>query len=188
MQDLIAKEFETHQKALVASRSLFEDIQKAGELFISTIKSGKKIIFFGNGGSAADAQHLAAELSGRYKKERMGLAGIAITTDTSAITAIGNDYGYDEVFARQIEAIANNGDLLFGISTSGNSPNIIKAFIRGRSIGCKSIGLSGKDGGKMKDMADVNIIVPSNDTPRIQEMHILIGHTLCQILDNNFDV
>ncbi len=185
MQNVILEEFNTHRQTLELMPPIFAEIQKAGELFVETIKNGNKIIFFGNGGSAADAQHIAAELSGRYKKERAPLAGVAVTTDTSALTAIGNDYGYDEVFARQVRALARPGDLLFGISTSGNSANVIKALNLARELSCKSIGLSGKDGGKMKDLCDANIIIPSNNTPRIQEMHILVGHTLCQILDNS---
>jgi D-sedoheptulose 7-phosphate isomerase len=165
---------------------LENDILKATNRIIDTLKQGNKIIICGNGGSAADAQHFAAELTGRYKMERMALPAIAITTDTSAITAIGNDYGYERVFDRQVEAYAKSNDIVFGISTSGNSQNIINAFKLAKEKGCYCIGLSGKDGGKMKDVCDINIIIPSNNTPRIQEMHILIIHIICQIIDDNF--
>jgi len=140
----------------------------------------------GNGGSAADAQHIAAELSGRFKKERIPLAGVALTTDTSALSAIGNDYGFEFVFSRQVEALAKEGDVLIGISTSGNSKNVINAINSAKKMGCKIITLSGKSGGAMKDMGDVNIVVPSNDTPRIQEMHIMIGHMICALIDEEF--
>jgi len=150
------------------------------------LKKGRKILICGNGGSAADAQHIAAELTGRYKIERKGLPAIALTTDTSALTAIGNDYGYEHVFSRQVEALARKGDLLIGISTSGNSRNVIYALQKAKEIGCRTIGFSGKGGGKMNDVCDLNIIVPSDDTARIQEMHIMIGHILCQLIDNEY--
>ena len=185
MKSAIEKEFlghlETIQKVI---KSMSEPLEEASKLAVETLKNGNKILLFGNGGSAADAQHIAAELTGRYKTERRGLPGIALTTDTSALTAIGNDYGYDRVFDRQVEALAQKGDLLIGISTSGNSKNVINAFKVGEQIGCKIVGLSGRDGGAMNDYCDVNLIVPSSDTPRIQEMHILFGHTICQIIDN----
>ena len=140
----------------------------------------------GNGGSAADAQHIAAELTGRYKTERGALAGIALTTDTSALTAIGNDYGYEFVFSRQLEALGREGDLLIAISTSGNSGNVLKALELARKIGIKTIGLSGRTGGAMNELCELNLVVPSNDTPRIQEMHIMIGHIICQAIDDAF--
>ena len=140
----------------------------------------------GNGGSAADAQHIAAELTGRYKTERGALAGIALTTDTSALTAIGNDYGYEFVFSRQLEALGREGDLLIAISTSGNSGNVVKALELARKIGIKTIGLSGRTGGAMNELCELNLVVPSNDTPRIQEMHIMIGHIICQAIDDAF--
>ena len=162
-------------------------IKKASKICIQALNNGNKIMLCGNGGSAADAQHIAAELSGRFKKERRALAGIALTTDTSALTAIGNDYGYEYVFSRQVEAIAKKGDVLIGISTSGNSANVINAINVAKKIGCKIITLTGKDGGNMKNLGDINIIVPSNDTPRIQEMHIMIGHMICYDIDSFFD-
>ncbi len=163
-----------------------EDLEKASKMAIDTLKNGNKILLFGNGGSAADAQHIAAELTGRYKSERRGLPGLALTTDTSALTAIGNDYGYDRVFDRQVESLANKGDLLIGLSTSGNSKNVINALQVGQELGCKTLGFTGRDGGNMNEVCDVNLIVPSDDTPRIQEMHILIGHIICQLIDDAY--
>lgn len=151
-----------------------------------TLKNGHKILLCGNGGSAADAQHLAAEFSGRYKKERRGLPAIALTTDTSVLTAVGNDYGYDRVFDRQVEALAREGDLVIGISTSGQSKNVIRALSLAKNLGCRTIGFSGRDGGVMSEFCDVNLIVPSEDTPRIQEMHILIGHIICEACEQSF--
>jgi len=161
-------------------------VEKAGKICVETLRNGGKILLCGNGGSAADAQHIAAELSGRFKKERKALAGIALTTDTSALTAIGNDYGFEYIFSRQVEAIANEDDILIAISTSGNSKNVINAIKSAKEIGCKIITLTGKDGGKMKNLGDINIIIPSNNTPRIQEMHIMIGHMICNFIDNEF--
>jgi D-sedoheptulose 7-phosphate isomerase len=184
MIEVIEAELNSHKETIdKVIDSLKPDIEKACMLCIDTLKKGNKILFFGNGGSAADAQHLAAELSGRYKKERRGLPGIALTTDTSVLTAIGNDYN---IFERQVEAIASKGDLLIGISSTGNSSNVIHAFMAGKNLGCKTLGLSGKGGGKMNGNCDLNIIVPSDITARVQEMHILIGHILCQSIDNEF--
>jgi len=162
--------------------SLENEIQKATQICLNALKNGNKILIFGNGGSAADAQHIAAEFVGRYKKERISLPAIALTTDTSALTAIGNDYGYNEVFSRQVEGLANDGDVLIGISTSGNSENVYKAFKTEKKV--QKISLLGKNGGKIKEISDLAIIVPSNNTPRIQEMHITIGHIICEIIDN----
>ncbi len=185
MKNAIEKEFQGHFEIIQkVMQTMQKPLEEASKLVVDTLKSGNKILLFGNGGSAADAQHIAAELTGRYKTERRGLPGIALTTDTSALTAIGNDYGYDRVFDRQVEALANKGDLLIGISTSGNSKNVINAFKVGQERGCKILGLTGRDGGIMNEYCDVNLIVPSDDTPRIQEMHILFGHTICQIIDN----
>jgi D-sedoheptulose 7-phosphate isomerase len=187
MKEMIEAELNSHKEAIEeVIASLRPIIEIACTLCVKVIKNGKRIFFFGNGGSAADAQHLAAELSGRYKKERRGLPGIALTTDTSAITAISNDYEYDYIFERQVEALAEANDLLIGISSTGNSSNIIRAFKAGRNIGCQTLGLSGKGGGKMNDKCDLNIIVPSDSTARVQEMHILIGHILCQAIDDAF--
>jgi len=187
VKGMILSEFNAHKSVLEKTmESLVGDIEEAVNLVVQTLKSGNKVLFFGNGGSAADAQHWATELSGRYKKERKGLAGLALTTDSSALTAIGNDYGFEHIFSRQVEALANSGDLLIGISTSGNSENVINGFKKGRALGCKSLGVSGRDGGKMSGECDLNIIVPSNDTARIQEMHIIIGHILCANAEDAF--
>lgn len=166
--------------------NLSGDIETACRVMVSALKDGKKVLIAGNGGSAADAQHIAAELSGRFVKERKALPGIALTVDTSALTAIANDYGYHHVFSRQVEALAQPGDLFIGISTSGNSQGILNAFETATKIGCKTLGLSGRDGGKMNGICDLNIVVPSDVTARIQEMHILIGHIMCKAVDDAY--
>jgi D-sedoheptulose 7-phosphate isomerase len=187
MQSIIEFEFSEHLKTAQATLEyIASPLEIAANLCIDSLKSGGKILIFGNGGSAADAQHIAAELVGRYKAERKGLAAIALTTDTSALTSIGNDYGYNHVFDRQVEALANKGDVAIGISTGGSSQNVISALSIAKNIGCKAIGFSGRDGGEMNTLCDVNIVVPAEDTPRIQEMHIVIGHTICQLIDNEF--
>lgn len=183
---MIKSELEGHLATIKATFALEVDIKKACETAVATLKAGGKILLCGNGGSAADAQHIAAELTGRYKTERGALAGIALTTDTSALTAIGNDYGYEFVFSRQLEALGREGDLLIAISTSGNSGNVVKALELARKIGIKTIGLSGRTGGAMNELCELNLVVPSNDTPRIQEMHIMIGHIICQAIDDAF--
>ena len=185
---MIEREFEAHRQTIEAViEKLIPDVERASLVAIETLKKGHKILLCGNGGSAADAQHIAAELTGRYKSERKGLPGIALTTDSSALTAIANDYGYERVFDRQVEALANRGDLLIAISTSGNSPNILSALKTAKKLGCQTIGLSGRGGGSMNEACDLNLVIPSNDTPRIQEMHILIGHTICQAIDDAFN-
>lgn len=185
MMEMVQRELNSHKETIEKTiESLQSYIYTACIIANETIKNGNKILLFGNGGSAADAQHIAAELVGRYKKERKGIPAFALTTDTSILTALGNDYGFDKIFEKQIEAIANPGDLLFAISTSGNSKNVLRALSFGRNIGCKTIGMSGYDGGAMSEFCDVNLVVPSNDTPRIQEMHIMIGHIICQGIDN----
>ena len=187
MKNIVLSELQAHKETLArVVDTLQSDIEQACKMAVQALKNGKKIILFGNGGSASDAQHIAGELTGRYKKERRGLPAISINTDTSAITAIGNDYAYDRIFERQIEALAQPGDLLIGISTTGNSENVVKGLDRGRQLGCATLGLSGKGGGKMNGRCDLNVVVPSDDTPRVQEMHILIGHTICQAIDNTF--
>lgn len=185
--EFITSEMEESIKTLSATKDALKDkIQEAALVLNKALASGGKIIMFGNGGSAADAQHFAAELSGRYKKERKALPGISITTDTSAMSAIGNDYGFEFVFSRQVEAIANKGDVLFGISTSGNSQNVLKAFESGKNIGCYCMGLSGRDGGAMNEKCDLNLIIPSANTPRIQEAHILVIHILCGLIEMDY--
>ncbi len=187
MLEMIQKELHSHKETIEKTIEIMvPDIQEASTLMVNTLKGGGKVLLCGNGGSAADAQHIAAELTGRYKSERKGLPAIALTTDTSALTAISNDYGYDRVFDRQVEALANKGDLLVGISTSGNSQNIISALTSAKSAGCQTLGFSGRAGGEMNKVCDINLVVPSTDTPRIQEIHILIGHILCQAVDNAF--
>lgn len=183
MRDFILTELEAHLKTSNAMQQILSDMENAARCLIEVLKNGNKILICGNGGSAADSQHFAAELTGRYKRERRAIGAIALSTDTSALTAIGNDYGYDFVFSRQVEALAKSGDVLFGISTSGNSKNVILAMHKAREFGCKCVSLSGRDGGEMKKLGDYNIIIPSNDTPRIQEMHIFVIHTLCDILE-----
>jgi D-sedoheptulose 7-phosphate isomerase len=187
MNKWIIEELNDHQQLIQkVIDSLGSNIEIACQMMISALKNGNKVLIAGNGGSAADAQHIAAELSGRFVKERRALPGIALTTDTSAITSIANDYGYQYVFSRQIEALAQPGDLFIGISTSGNSQGILKAFESAQKFECKTLGLSGRNGGKMNGICDLNIIIPSDVTARIQEMHILIGHILCKAVDNEF--
>lgn len=163
-----------------------EAIVQAASLMIQCLQSGGKLLFFGNGGSAADAQHLAAEFVGRFVLERSGLPAIALTTDSSILTSIGNDYGFDQVFARQIEALARPNDVAIGISTSGNSPNVIEAVNKARKQNVKTIGLAGKDGGVLAKSVDLAITVSSTNTARVQECHIAIGHILCELVENEF--
>lgn len=165
--------------------TLVPEIERAGYLMADALEHGKKILICGNGGSAADAQHIAAELTGRFKggNERSALPAMTLSSDPSTITAIGNDYGYEAIFARPVEAWGNAGDVLLGITTSGNSENVAKAIEMARKKNMKVVTLLGKDGGKLKGHADVEIIVPSDTTARIQESHILIGHILCAIIE-----
>jgi D-sedoheptulose 7-phosphate isomerase len=155
-------------------------IEKFCKLSADTIASGGKILLCGNGGSAADCQHIAAELVGRFKKERASMGAIALTVDTSILTALGNDYGFDLIFSRQVEGLGKPGDLLVGITTSGNSPNVIKAMKKAREMGMKTAGLTGSnEKAEIRNVSDVCVCVPSNDTPRIQEAHIMVGHIMC---------
>ncbi|EHQ24219.1 D-sedoheptulose 7-phosphate isomerase [Mucilaginibacter paludis] len=171
---------------LIRQDGFVDTIVLACNLITTCIRQGNKVLLFGNGGSASDAQHIAAEFTGRFVKERKGLPAIALTTDTSALTAISNDYGYKKVFARQVEALARPGDVLIGLSTSGNSENVIEGLLAGKQLNCKLLGLSGNNGGQMKNLCDVNLVVDSQITARIQEMHILIGHILCSAIDDLF--
>ncbi|UTJ07350.1 D-sedoheptulose 7-phosphate isomerase [Arcobacter roscoffensis] len=183
----ISQELQNHLSIVNSVINSMEDqLNETSKLILDTLKNGNKILICGNGGSAADAQHIASELTGRYKTNRKALPCIALTTDTSALTSIGNDYGYEKVFARQVEALVNEGDLFIGISTSGNSQNIITALKTAKDLGCNTLGLSGNDGGEMDELCDLNLIVPSSNTPRIQEMHILFGHIFCQLIDDEF--
>jgi len=186
MIEIIKNELKLHNEVSLEMNGLFASIESTAKLAIETIESGGKIILFGNGGSAADAQHIAAELVGRYKTNRKGLPAIALTTDTSAMTSIGNDFGYENIFSRQLEALLNKNDLVFGISTSGNSSNVIKALKFAKNYGVMTVGLSGCNGGEMNTICNINLVIPSNDTPRIQEMHIFVGHTLCHLIDLSF--
>jgi len=161
-------------------------IEKMAAICCAAIKDGHKILFCGNGGSAADSQHLAAEFVGRFVKERQGLPAIALTTDTSILTAIGNDYGYDDVFRRQVEALAAKGDVLVGISTSGNSANVIKAFEQAKKQGVTVMAFTGAKDSKMSALADITLQVPSTFTAHIQECHILVGHILCNAVDEMY--
>lgn len=171
-------------KDLIANTTT--QIEQSCQVIQDVIKRNNKIYLAGNGGSAADAQHIAAEMTGRFVKERKPLPGMALTTDTSALTAIANDYGYEFVFSRQLEAFAQPGDLFIGISTSGNSPSILNALEVAKMAGCRTIGLTGRGGGRMNTMCDINIVVPAEVTARVQEMHILIGHILCKAVDDLF--
>ena len=158
----------------------------AAEEIVKTLKNKGKILLFGNGGSAADSQHIAAEFIGRFQKERRALSAIALTTDTSVLTALGNDYGFDIIFARQIEGLGQQGDIAFGISTSGNSKNVWEGIQQAKKMGLKTISLTGCGGGALAKLSDVSIIVPSSTTARIQESHICIAHAICELVENQF--
>jgi len=184
MKPMIQSTLQAHLDAVATLPALAPRIAALGEALVSALRSGGKLLVFGNGGSAGDAQHIAAELVGRYVTERRGLAAIALTTDTSALTAISNDFGYEHVFARQVEALARPGDLVLGISTSGNSANVMRGLEAARMHGCHVFGLSGRDGGQMSALlGECNVVVPVGDTARVQECHILIGHMLCEFVD-----
>jgi len=182
IKEQIKKSYETKQ-SIYKDEELLSKIELVARKCILLYKDGKKTILAGNGGSAADAQHIAAELVGRYGFDRPSIPSLALTTDTSNLTAIGNDYGYDKVFSRQLEGMGQDGDLFIGISTSGNSANIINAFKSAKEKSIITVALVGKDGGEMAKIADISLVVPSFSTPRIQEVHILIGHILCDIIE-----
>ncbi len=165
------------------AETLSGEILKAAHTIRDCLSNGGKLLLMGNGGSAADCQHIAAELIGRFKKERKAIPALALTVDSSTLTALGNDYGFDTIFSRQVEALAAPNDAVLGISTSGNSINVILGLNTARELGAKTIGLMGNDGGSMKDSVDIGIIVPSDDTARIQEVHISIGHIICEIIE-----
>jgi D-sedoheptulose 7-phosphate isomerase len=171
------------QQALLEDADYQLQVSVVGHALAMALATGKKVLFFGNGGSAADAQHLAAELTGRYQVERPGLAGLALTVNTSSLTAIGNDYSYEMIFARQLEALGCPGDVAIGISTSGNSANVLRGIEAARSKKLATVGLTGGNGGLLGPLADYCIRVPSASTPRIQEVHILTGHILCEIVE-----
>jgi D-sedoheptulose 7-phosphate isomerase len=177
-------EFDEHALVLTATReALSTSFEKLVNTCVSALRNGNKLMFFGNGGSAADAQHLATELTVRYKTNRPAIAAIALTTDTSALTAIGNDFGFDELFSRQIEALGRAGDVAIGITTSGKSPNVIKALQLARTMGIVPAAFGGKGGGDLHGLADPLLIIPSATTARIQEMHIMIGQMLCGAIE-----
>ncbi len=179
--------YESAEVKKAVADTLADKILEAINMTRASFQKGGKLLLMGNGGSAADAQHIAAEFVGRYKKERRPVAALALTVDTSILTCVGNDYGYDNVFSRQVEALAHKGDVVIGISTSGNSENVIRGVDKAREIGAKTIGLLGHQGGKLKDKVDLAIVVPSKNTARIQEAHITIGHIICEILDEEFE-
>lgn len=162
---------------------MLPEISAVGQRLRDCLKQGGKILLMGNGGSASDSQHIAAEIVGRYKKERPGLPAIALTTDTSIITSVGNDYGFDFIFSRQVEALCMPKDVVIAISTSGNSKNVVKGVEAAKKIGATTIALSGGTGGVLETLCDFNLIMPSSETARIQEAHIFIGHSLCSILE-----
>tara|TARA_B100001105_G_scaffold210118_1_gene174552 strand:+ start:255 stop:860 length:606 start_codon:yes stop_codon:yes gene_type:complete len=178
--------FEKSARVINESKASIKEINSAVNVIVKTIEKGKKIVIFGNGGSAADAQHMAAEFVGRYLIERDSLPAIALTTDTSALTGIGNDYGFEKVFARQCDALVNNGDLVIAISTSGKSPNIIEGIKTSKNKNAKIILLTGKNNNKLKHLTDITIRVPSNETPRIQESHRIIIHIICEFVEKHF--
>ncbi len=183
IQDIIAQHLRIIQETAVNNAS---DIEKLAAVCKKALKEGHVIYFAGNGGSAADSQHLAAELVGRFQKERRGLPSVALTTDTSILTAIGNDYGYDRIFSRQVEALVNKGDVVIGISTSGNSTNIVEALLKARELGALTVGMTGENGGKMASICDLCIQVPAKVTARIQEAHIMIGHIVCELIEEEY--
>lgn len=183
MEKIIKNAIDKHREALTCLEKQTKTIEEIASLFKSTLQGGGKIIFCGNGGSAADSQHLAAEFVGRFKKERFPLPSLALSCNTSILTAIGNDYGFEEIFSKQIEAVATEKDIVIGISTSGYSENVIRAILKAKELGIHTVGFLGKDGGKLKELVDTSLVIEIEDTPRIQEMHILIGHIICEIVE-----
>ncbi|MEE8351950.1 MAG: SIS domain-containing protein [Rhodospirillales bacterium] len=182
-------EIDAHQAAADATReALFEPFSRLASICVDAISAGNKLVFFGNGGSAADCQHIATELTIRYVTDRAPIAALALTTDTSALTAAGNDLGFENIFARQIEALCRPGDVAIAISTSGNSANIIRGLEKARDTGLAVTGFGGKGGGKMIGLCDPLLVVPSDITSRIQEMHITLGHMLCGALEQELDL
>lgn len=184
MQTMILKQLQEHRTMMERiEQELSSDIARLATRLIETFTIGNKLLIMGNGGSAADAQHFAGEIVSRFRIERPGLPAIALSTDSSIVTAIGNDYGFERIFSRQIEALASPGDAVIGISTSGNSGNVQKALETARQAGCTTIGLLGRDGGSIKELCDLSLIMPSSDTPRIQEGHITVIHILCDLIE-----
>ena len=173
------------KEAILGDHQLLETVASVGEKMVLALRDGKKLFFFGNGGSAADAQHLAAEFVGRFDRQRRALPAIALTTDTSVLTSISNDYSYESVFARQLEGLGSPGDIAVGISTSGNSPNVLSGIRSAKEVGLVAVGMTGLSGKELLELSDYCIRVPSDHTPRIQEAHILIGHILCEMVDES---
>lgn len=171
--------------AVLADSALLGEVEQVAAAIEKALRAGKKILFCGNGGSAADSQHLAAEFVSRLEFDRPGVCAISLTVDTSALTAIGNDYGFEKVFARQVEAIGQPGDVLIAISTSGNSPNVLKALEAAKAKGMFTIGKTGRGGGKMAQLCDICLKMPSSETPKIQECHIMLGHIYCSLVEQN---
>ena len=182
----ISSMFDDSIKVISDSKKLIDKISSVASLITECFQNGNKVVVFGNGGSAADSQHFAAEFIGRFQFERKSLPSIALTTDTSILTALGNDYVFDDIFSRQCESLVAKNDIVIGISTSGNSLNIINGLISSKNNGAKIIGILGNDGGKIKEIVDIPIVIPSNSTPRIQESHRLILHIICDIVERNF--
>lgn len=182
--DTIRNALNAHAETIARLGPLIPEIERLAGMINATLAQGGKILWMGNGGSAADSQHLAAEFVGRYVKERRGLPSIALTTDTSILTSVGNDYGYEHVFARQVEALCNPRDLVVGISTSGNSANVLRAIEAAKAIGATTVGWTGESRGKLGELCDMTLAAPSRVTARIQEAHILIGHILCELVDD----
>jgi D-sedoheptulose 7-phosphate isomerase len=181
---MLSTMMDDHVRCLQGLKATAADIEKTGELLLRCLLSGGKLLICGNGGSAADAQHFAAEIIGRFEQERRAYPAVALTTDTSILTAVGNDYGYQEVFARQVDGLGRPGDILLGISTSGHSPNVVRAVEQARALNMKSVGLLGKDGGALKTLVDQAIVVESPVTARIQEAHIFILHYWAWQIEN----
>ncbi len=177
---------EEHQKALDLVKTQTEKIKKTADIITEALNRGNKLLIMGNGGSAADSQHFAAEIVGRFQKERRALPAIALSTDTSILTAVGNDYGFDKIFSRQVEGLAGKGDVVIGLSTSGNSRNVLEAFNSAQKAGCITIAFLGKDGGMLKDRADFSIIVEIEKTARVQEMHLMIYHIICELIEKSY--
>ena len=185
MKEKIIQECQTISECFTGLKGLAPILQEVIDVCLVALKQGRKIMFCGNGGSASQSQHLAAELVGRYKLNRLAMASVALTTDTSILTAVGNDYGYDEVFARQVEGLGQSGDILIGLSTSGNSPNVVKAFEKATEKGIKTVAFVGGKGGMMSEKADFVLRVPSDQTNHIQEMHLALGHMLCGLIEES---
>jgi D-sedoheptulose 7-phosphate isomerase len=184
IKQIITSSIEVKQQ-LLADEIILRKVEEAVSLITKAFQSGNKVWFCGNGGSAADAQHLAAEFSGRFYKDRKALPAEALHCNTSYLTAVANDYSYDIIYSRIVEGCGNKGDIIIGLSTSGNSTNIVKAFLSAKNLEMKTIGLTGLTGGNMKDVSDILLNVPSKITPRIQESHILLGHIICEFVEEN---